>query len=156
MEDKQDSAAEVQIPVATTPVNNSLKQLTFWPANVAMWFTSTDGVFLSLGYYLAAAQFLQWVCPHLQSRGNEPATGGPIQPSLGLLLTPHQLMNIQRVVKLLALPPLSKQEPLSIGGDDDQLPWSRGKFCFIVTSFRSCRESSVFCCPRLTYLTKAA
>jgi hypothetical protein len=36
MEDKQDSAAEVQIPVATTPVNNSLKQLTFWPANVAM------------------------------------------------------------------------------------------------------------------------
>jgi hypothetical protein len=41
-----DDEEQIHLPVAlVVPPNNSLKLLAFWPANIATWFASVDGIF---------------------------------------------------------------------------------------------------------------
>ena len=117
MEDEQ--APEVAAPVATAPVNNSVKLPTFWPANIAAWFASVEGVFELRGITSQRAQFFNVLAALPEATvvlisdlvETRPLPENPFDRLRERLLTAHQLTDIQRVEKLLSLPPLGKQKP---------------------------------------------
>jgi hypothetical protein len=112
-----------QIPVpavpAHAPINNSVKLPPFWPANVAAWFTSVEGVFELRGITSQRAQFFNVLAALPETTvvliadlvETRPLPENPFDLLRARLLTAHQLTDIQRVEKLLALPPLGKQKP---------------------------------------------
>jgi hypothetical protein len=106
-------------PAAAAPVNNSVKLPPFWPANVAAWFTSVEGVFELRGITSQRAQFFNVLAALPETTivlvsdlvETRPLPEDPFDRLRARLLTAHQLTDIQKVEKLLSLPPLGRQKP---------------------------------------------
>jgi hypothetical protein len=118
MEDELIPAPAVPAPAVVAPVNNSVKLPPFWLANVAAWFTSVEGVFELRGIVSQRAQFFNVLAALPETTvvliadlvETRPLPENPFDLLRARLLTAHQLTDIQRVEKLLALPPLGKQK----------------------------------------------
>jgi hypothetical protein len=99
----QPSAAPA--PAAAALVNNSVKLPPFWPANVAAWFTSVEGVFELRGITSQRAQFFNVLAAQLESTTvlisdlveTRPPQEDPFVRLRARLLTAHQLTDIQKV-----------------------------------------------------------
>jgi hypothetical protein len=117
MEDKLPAAPELPAP-APAPVNNSVKLLAFWSANVAAWFASVEGVFELRGITSQRAQFFNVLAALPETTivlisdlmETRPLPEDPFDRLWARLRTAHQLTDIQCIEKLLALPPLGKQK----------------------------------------------
>ncbi len=100
-------------------VNNFAKLPPFWLANVAAWFTSVEGVFKLRGITSQRAQFFNVLAALPETTivlisdlvKMRPIPEDPFNRLKACLLTAHQLTDVQRVEKFLALPPLGKQKP---------------------------------------------
>jgi hypothetical protein len=119
MDEEQIPAPAAPAVLPAAPVNNSVKLPAFWPANIAAWFSSVEGIFELRGITSQRAQYFNVLAALPESTvvliadlvETSPLPADPFDQLKGRLVTAHQLTDIQRVEKLLALPPLGKQKP---------------------------------------------
>jgi hypothetical protein len=107
-------------PVApAAPVNNSVKLPAFWPANIAAWSASVEGIFELRNITSQRARYFNVLAALPESTvvliadliESVPLPADPFDRLKARLVTAHQLTDIQRVEKLLALPTMGQQKP---------------------------------------------
>jgi hypothetical protein len=119
MEDEE----QLQLPVApaapAVPVNNSVKLPAFWPANIAAWFASVEGIFELRNITSQRARYFNVLAALPEATvvlvadliETNPLPADPFDWLKARLVTAHQLTDIQRVEKLLSLPAMGQQKP---------------------------------------------
>jgi hypothetical protein len=119
MEDEE----QIQLPAApagpAVPVNNSVKLPAFWPANIAPWFASVEGIFELRNITSQRARYFNVLAALPEATvvlvadliETNPLPADPFDRLKARLVTAHQLKDIQRVEKLLSLPAMGQQKP---------------------------------------------
>jgi hypothetical protein len=111
-------ADPVQQPAAG-PVNKSVKLPVFWPANIAAWFASVEGVFELRGIVEQRARYFNVLAALPESTvvliadliESSPLPDDPFDRLKARLVTAHQLTDMQKVEKLLSFPTMGQQKP---------------------------------------------
>jgi hypothetical protein len=115
---------QVQLPMAgpaaaAAPVNRLVKLPAFWPTNIAAWFASVDGVFELRGIVDQRAWYFNVLAALPEATvmliadlvESAPLPADPFDRLRARLVTAHQLTDIQKVEKLLAMPAMGQQKP---------------------------------------------
>jgi hypothetical protein len=119
------------------------------------WFSSMEGIFELRGITSQRAQYFNVLAALPETMvvliadlvEMSPLPADPFDQLKGRLVTAHQLTDIQRVEKLLALPPLGKQKPSELLAEMVRI-CPRGEensVFFNCHSCRSCRGSCASC-----------
>jgi hypothetical protein len=101
---------------AAVPVNNSVKLPMFWPANIAAWFASVEGVFELRGIVEQRARFFNVLAALPEATvvlvadliKTVPLPADPFDRLKARLVTAHQLTDMQKVEKLLSFPAMGQ------------------------------------------------
>jgi hypothetical protein len=104
---------------AAAPVNKSVKLPVFWPANIAAWFASVEGVFELRGIVEQRARYFNVLAALPEATvvliadliETFPLPADPFDRLKACLVTAHQLTDMQKVEKLLSLPTMGQQKP---------------------------------------------
>ncbi len=104
---------------AAVPINKSVKLPVFWPANIAAWFASVEGVFELRGIVEQRARYFNVLAALPEATvvliadliETSPLPADPFNRLKARLVTAHQLTDMQKVEKLLSFPAMGQQKP---------------------------------------------
>jgi hypothetical protein len=112
-------ADPVPVAAAAAPINKSVKLPVFWPANIAAWFASVEGVFELRGIVEQRARYFNVLAALPEATvvliadliETSPLPADPFDRLKARLVTAHQLTDMQKVERLLSLPAMGQQKP---------------------------------------------